>query len=705
MTARRGWAIAGVFLLLIVAAAGGFAAWLWMREPREHSLQPGWTAVVRVLAGDGIADLRDGPSSEARFSDPFGVAVAPDGAVYVADAGLSQRIRRVAPDGNVLTIAGSAAGFRDGPAAEAQFNSPSGLAVAADGSLYIADTGNHAIRRIAPDGQVSTIAGGQALGYRDGSGTEAQFNGPIGVAIDPAGRVIVADAYNDRIRAIALDGTVVTLAGSGRRGSLDGPANEAQFDTPSGVAVDTRGTVFVADTGNNLVRQISPDGTVSTVGPPPPYGFVRPIGIAVDETSTVFVTDDRGRVIEITPNVSARVLAGSRAGFADGSGEAAQFRGPTGLALAALGRLIVADSRNALVRVVAAPSRMPLGLPASPRIDPHFDPDAFARSGLLWPLLPMDGPFEITGTLGEARGGPGGERFHAGLDVHAGEGTIVVAVREGIVTSPLAASDFGTLNESVRIGNVAYVHIRVGRFARDEAIDDSRFIANYDDTGRVIGIRVKRGARFTAGDIIGSVNRFNHVHMNVGWPGEEYNPLRFPLAGFQDTTQPSIRRGGIRLFDEYGTPIAERRKGRLAVTGRVHIVVDAWDQVDGNERRRRLGVYQLGYQVLRRDGTPVPGFERPLWTIEFDRLAADDEAARTVYWSGSGIPFFVGGSTRFLYTVSNTFKHGLASRAVWDTAPLEPGEYTLRVVAADISRNELSRDVAVTILPAVAGAE
>jgi sugar lactone lactonase YvrE len=701
MIGRRTRAIA-IVLSLLVASAGA-AAWLWMREPRQPPLDPGWTAIAQVLAGDGIAGGRDGHSSRARFSDPFGIARGSDGTIFVADAGTSQRIRRIAPDGTVSTVAGGVEGFADGASGDARFNGPSGLAVAADGTIYVADTANHAIRRIRPDGYVSTLAGGHGFGHRDGSGADALFNGPIGVALDSTGRVIVADAYNDRIRAITADGIVVTLAGSGQRGSVDGGAAEAQFDTPSGVAVDEHGSVYVADTGNNLVRIVSPDGTVSTVGPPPPYGLVRPIGIAVDDGGVVFVTDDRGRVVEMAPGVRARTLVGSRPGFAEGAGDQARFRGPSGLAITAPGRLVVADSRNALLRVVRAPSRMGLTIPASPRINPQFDPEAFALDGLLWPLSPMEGPYEITGTLGEARGGPGSERFHAGLDVHASEGTPVVAVRDGIVSGPLTASDFGTLNESVRIGNVAYVHLRVGRLAPDEIIDDPRFVANYDETGKLAGIRVKRGAQFSAGDVIGTVNRFNHVHMNVGWPGEEYNPLRFPLVQFQDTTPPSIRRGGIRLFDEAGNAIAAKRKGRVLVTGRVHVVVDAWDQVDGNERRRRLGVYQLGYQMLKRDGSPVRGFEAPLRTIRFDRLVADDEAARMVYWSGSGIPFFVGGSTHFLYAVTNTFRGGSASPGLWDTSLFEPGDYILRVIASDISGNEATtnRDVAVTIVPAI----
>ena len=695
MTVRRATAIVA---LVIALGAAGVAAWLWRYRTRKPALEAGWTAVATVLAGTGEVGVRDGHASDARFSDPFGIAIGRDGSIYVADL---HRIRRIAASGEVTTFAGTIQGYADGSADRARFDTLSALAVAADGTIYAADTGNNAIRRITVDGTVSTVAGGQEPGYRDGPGADALFNGPIGVAVDPVGRVIVADAYNDRIRAILPDGTVATLAGSGRRGILDGPLTDAQFDTPCGVAVDSRGAIYVADTGNGVVRVVWPEGVVSTVGPPPPYGLVRPAGIAVDASGVIFVTDDRGRVIEMTPAAVARTLVGSRPGFANGSGEASRFRSPAGLAIAGTGRLIVADSRNALVRSVAAPSRVGLTAPASPRIIPRFDPEVFALDGLLWPLFPMEGPFEITGTLGEARGGEGSERFHAGLDIHAPDGTPVVAVRDGVITSPLGAADFGSLNESVRIGDIAYVHIRVGRFARDEIIADPRFVADYDDAGKLAGIRVKRGARFSAGEVIGSANRFNHVHMNIGWPGEEYNPLRFQLVQFQDTTPPSIRRGGIQLFDEGGNPIRKKQKGRIVLTGRVNIVVDAWDQVDGNERRRRLGLYELGYQVLRKDGSPVPGFEVPHATIRFDRLLPDDEAARIVYWSGSGIPFFVGRSTRFFYAVTNTFKGGVASRGLWDTSALEPGDYTLRVIAADVNGNQAAanRDLPVTLAP------
>lgn len=696
---RRAFTILLIVVLLAGVAAAG--VWRWQRLRQATPLPRGWPAVVAVLAGDGVSAARDGDSSRARFSDPFGVAAAPDGSIYVSDAGDAQAIRRVAPDGTVSTIAGGENGYADGPAAMARFSTPSGLAIAADGTIYVADTGNNMIRRISPGGEVSTLAGGLAAGDRDAIGRQARFNGPIGVAIDAAGRVIVADTYNDRIRAIERDGTVVTLAGSGDPGALDGASAEACFDTPAGVAVDAHGRVFVADTGNGAVRMISPDGRVSTVGPPPAHGLLRPVGIAVSEDGLLYVTDDRGRVVEIEPGVSARTLAGSRPGFADGAGEDARFRSLGGVASIAPGRLAVTDTRNALVRIIADRSRLGVRLPPSPRIAPGFDAEGFAAEPLLWPLDPMEGPFEITGTLGEARGGDGSERFHAGVDVHAPEGSLVRAVRNGIVSEPVTTGDFGTLNESLRVGPIAYVHLRAGRRRDGEILDPTRFVANYDETGRVTQVRVRRGTRFATGEVLGTVNRFNHVHLNVGWPGEEHNPLRFRLVHFEDTIPPTIRRGGVRVIGADGVPLTERRNGRLTVSGRVRLIVDAWDQVDGNERRRRLGVYRLGYQVLRSDGSPAAGFETPRDTIRFDRLAPDELAAPAVYASGSGIPFFGTRSTRFLYTVTNVLQHGIAATDVWDTTTLAPGDYTLRIIASDIEGNEatINRDVPITIVP------
>jgi len=693
---RRALLIAFAVIVLGAAAAYGWVQWR-LRPVETPPLEADWEAVVSVLAGSGQTGVRDGAAEHARFSDPFGVAASADGSIYVADAGDAQRIRRIAPDGTVSTMAGGEAGYADGASTVARFNTPSGLALDAAGAVLVADTGNNAIRRVTPDGTVSTLAGDTVSGYRDGPSGSAQFNGPVGIAVDSRGRVIVADTYNDRIRAIAPDGTVTTIAGSGRQGWADGRAEEAQFDTPCGVAVDAASNIYVADTGNAAIRKISPEGIVTTIAPD---SGLSPIAIAADADGTLYVGGST-RIVAIRPGAHPRAIAGSRAGFADGRGRDAGFRSTAGIAVAAPGRLIVADATNATVRLVAAASQLGLRLPPAPRAAPAFDARAFSQAPLLWPFDPREGPFEITGTMGEARGGTNGQRFHAGLDVSGDEGMSVHALRDGVVVSPVALTAFGTVSESIRVGPIAYVHLRVGRRRGSDPTDASKFVASHDEKGKLVNVRVKRGARFGAGDFVGTLNTFNHAHLNVGWPGEEHNPLEFRLTYFEDTIPPVISR--IRIVGEDGMPFTRRERGRLPIGGRVQVIVDAYDQADGNEARRRLGLYALGYQVLLPDGTPAPGFSAPRRTIEFDRLTSDDNAANLVFADGSGIPFYGTRTTRFLYTVTNTFRHGVAAPGVWDTTVLPPGNYTLRILAQDFSGNEAiaNRDVPVTIAPSI----
>lgn len=689
---RRAW-ISLVVVAVIAGIGGALVWWRWIPAP-PRPLDPNWIATTTVLAGDGRDGVKDGRADEARFSDPFGVAVGRDGTVYLTDAGDAQHIRAISPDGLVRTIAGSTRGFADGEGSTARFDTPSGIAVASDGTLYVADTANNAIRRIDASGEVSTIAGDTVPGYRDGPGPTARFNGPLGIAVDRDGRVIVADTYNDRIRIIERNGIVRTLAGGGP-GFVDGDGETARFQTPSAVAVDSRGNIHVADTGNSTLRVLDRTGHVTTTAIE--EAGIAPIGIAVGEDGSRYVTDERGRVFEVSATGTLRILAGGTSGFHDGDGTDAQLRSPAGIALAAPGRLIVADPGNALVRLIAARQRSELRAPPSPLIAPAFDVDRFAMTPLLWPIAPMEGPFEIAGTSGEARGVEGSERFHAGIDVQANEGTLVSAVRNGVVASAIAANGFGTLTESVRIGPIAYVHIRVGRSKSGEPFPDDRFAPVYDPAGTLVGMRVKRGARFMAGEAIGTVNNFNHVHLNVGWPGEELNPLAFRLVRFEDHVPPTI--AGIRLFDEQGVRIAERKRGRFIVRGRVQIVVDAWDTADGNKPGRRLGVYELGYQVLDRNRKPNAGMEAPRRTLRFDRMVADPATVRRVYAPGSGIPFYGQRRTRFLYIVTNTFHAGVAAPGMWDTTALAPGDYILRILAADINGNAATknRDVRVTV--------
>ena len=651
------WAL--VLVLLI-----GIAIVWWPREEPPPALGFDWAATVSVL-GEGD-----------RFAEPHDIAIARDGTVYVADGADGNRIATVTPAGEMQVLAGRReAGFADGRGADARFNTPSGVAVDDEGVLYVADTANNAIRRVTPDGTVTTLATG--------------LNGPMDVAVDHAGRIVVTDTYNDRL--VAID----------RAGAMSPLHLAVTLDTPTGIASGADGTLYIANTGNNLVHAVRGNVAVATIDALDAGGFERPIGVAVDSRGALYVSDERGRLFEVSFRESGpatRILAGGGRGYRNGRGPDAQFRRLTGVAVAQDGRLLVADAGNGLVRTVTATSLATATAPPSPRIAPDFDVAAFMETPLLWPLEPLIGPFEIAGTIGEARGADAG-RFHAGIDVRADNGVPVLAVRAGVVTSPLATGEFGSLNEWFRLGDLTYVHMRAGRTHTGRLTDADRFVASRDERGRITRIRAKRGAHFQAGDIIGTVNQFNHVHLNVGWGGEEYNPLLFRLVQFEDTVAPTIARGGIQLFDAQGVAFTNRVKGRLQISGPVQVVVDAWDRSDGNRPNRRLGVYSLGYQVLQADGAPAPGFESPLETIRFDRLLSTPDATRFVYAPGSGIPFYGQRRTRFLYIVTNTFRDGIAAHGMWDTNQLAPGEYVLRVRVADITGNEATanRDLAVTI--------
>jgi sugar lactone lactonase YvrE len=695
LSVRR--AVVILLTVFVVAALGGGAgsAYVWLRlQPLPiPPLERDWHATVGVLAGDGVRGTIDGTAARARFSEPFGIAAAPDGTIFVADAGHAHRIRRISPDGSVSTIAGGAIGFIDGAGTGAAFSTPSGLALGDDGTLYLADTGNHAIRRITTTGQVSTLAGDGIPGYADGPAHQARFNGPIGIASAPDGRIVVADTYNDRIRVIDAAGTVTTLAGSGQPGADDGVAESASFDTPTGIAIDARGIVYVADTGNGVVRTVDGDGRVTTPAWAHGDGFSRPLGIAVG-TDGLYVADESGRIVAIRGDGGTRTLAGAGLGFRDGPGGIAEFRGPSGVAVIRPGHLVVADAANALVRSVVATSQLRLQPPPSPAIHPEFDAEAFGLLPLLWPVAPSSDPREVAGSFAEVRG-DGGERFHRGIDVRVEQETRVYAVRDGVVSSPISNDSVGALDEWLRIGDVAYVHIRAGR-SQNALLDSSRFAATYDGR-RLKRLRVKRGARFATGDLIGTVNRFNHVHMNVGWPNEEHNPLLFRLVRFEDTVAPTIPTDGIRVYDESWRQQTARVQNRLMVRGRVRVTIDAWDQSDDNVPSRRLAPYQLGYQVLEENGAPVVGFETPRPSLRFDRLGPDPNAPHQVYGAGSGIPFYGGRRARYFYIVTNRLDRGQTSEGFWDTSRMPPGNYILRGWAADVSGNIAERDLPVTI--------
>jgi hypothetical protein len=333
------------------------------------SLASSDAGVVTTLAGSaGQVGSSDGTGSAASFGCLDQVAVDSAGNVYVADWG-NEEIRKITPSGVVTTLAGAAGqtGSSDGTGSAARFWFPTGVAVDSAGDVFVADSGNDEIRMITPSGVVTTLAGSvEQYGYCDGTGGEARFAWPTGVAVDSAGNVYVADSGNDVVREITPSGVVTTLAGSaGQQGSDDGTGSAARFDGPSGVAVDSVGNVYVADSGNCEIRVITPSGVVSTLagsagqagssdGSGSAARFDGPCGVTVDSAGNVYVTDS-DEIRKITPSGVVTTLAGSpgQTGSSDGTGSAAGFAGPVGVAVDSAGNVYVADSGNQEIRVVS----------------------------------------------------------------------------------------------------------------------------------------------------------------------------------------------------------------------------------------------------------------------------------------------------------------------------------------------------------------
>ncbi len=222
---------------------------------------------VSTIAGVvGEKGANDGGFGVAKFFSPLKVAVDAQDNIYVTDRD-NQKIRKIdAVTGMVTTVAGDGTkGFKDGPAAEAQFSNPIDVAVAADGTIYVSESGNHRIRKISTNGTVSTLAGNGSGGYKDGIGTEAQLNDPSGVTIDKDGNLLIADRRNHRVRKITPAGVVTTIAG-GSAGYTDGTSESARFSHPWGISAGKDGAIYVADAGNNVIRMMSPEGIWTTIG-------------------------------------------------------------------------------------------------------------------------------------------------------------------------------------------------------------------------------------------------------------------------------------------------------------------------------------------------------------------------------------------------------------------------------------------------------
>ena len=324
--------------------------------------------IVTTLAGSVVAGFANGTGTSAQFNSPSGVAVDTSGNVYVSDYN-NHVVRKITSTAVVTTFAGSGVvGSANGTGTAAQFYGPESVALDTFGNLYVGEPDNNKIRKITSSAVVTTFAGSGITGSTNGTALNASFYYPVGVAVNGSGSVYVADRYNNLIRKITSAGAVTTFAGSGVVGSADGTGTAAQFNVPLGLAVDASGNVYVSDFSNNLIRKITSAGAVTTLagsgmvngyvvngyidGTGASAQFNGPAGLVVDASGNVYVADSNNNVIrKITSAGVVTTFAGSGvAGFLDSPGTSAQFNHPYGIALDNSGNFYVADQSNNVIR-------------------------------------------------------------------------------------------------------------------------------------------------------------------------------------------------------------------------------------------------------------------------------------------------------------------------------------------------------------------
>lgn len=630
---------------------------------------------VRTLAG--LAE---------KFGEPFGVAFNPRSGVVVSD-GEQGKIWIVHDNGEmILSVDG--------------LNTPSQIAFQGDDNIIVADTGSHTIKRVGPKGQIEIVAGVEnKSGDADGNASSALFNAPIGVAVD-GNKIYVADTYNDKIRVIE-NGRVTTLAGSsqGYADAESGPA--ARFDTPCGLALKN-GKLIVADAGNRRLRLVEPNGKTTTFagtgaqasvdGIPHEASFVEPLAVAVGPFGEIYVADGnsiRALGRRLFPYVET--ISHTQRGFTDGALLGARFNRPSGLAVDESGNLFVADAENRALRIFTG---VEYGKEISAEEREKSNPTAeeFRNAAApRWSYDPPERVREIAGTLGELRGDVDEDEqvwFHNGLDIVGAYGETARFVRSEKVLHPFSAHNFNTLRELLRMPTLGYIHIRLGRDQNDQLYDDRRFQFVYDENRKLKNVRVPRGSRFEAGDAVGTLNRMNHVHLVAGRAGAEMNALdALSFPGISDRIAPVIEE--ISLFDQNWQPVSETKgeNSRIRLSGKTRVVVRAYDRMDGNAERRRLGVHRLGYQLLREDRTVLTEEKT---TVSF-ALFPDNAFVRLVYAKGSKSG--ATGETIFRYIVTNEVKGDFAREDFLDVQALEAGVYVLRVFAADYFGNKTVKDI------------
>ena len=326
---------------------------------------------VRTMAGDGTGAFLDGSGTAAKLNGPFSGVVDGSGNLYFTDS-LNNRVRKMTYAGVVSTIAGSGTiGFLDGTGTAARFYYPSGITIDSSGTnLYVSDLENHRIRKIViSTGAVTTLAGSGAADFLDDIGTAAKFNKPAGITIDSSGNLYVADAFNHRIRKIVIStGAVTTLAGDGTTGSTNGTGTSAKFNIPISITIDNSGNLYLADSGNNIIRKIviSTAAVTTLVGyGSPGYAdgtgtnaiFNTPQGITIDNSENLYVADINNhsiRKIGISTGIVTTIAGnGPTPGYVDGIAINARFILPSGVASDLTGdNVYVLDTNNNRIRKI-----------------------------------------------------------------------------------------------------------------------------------------------------------------------------------------------------------------------------------------------------------------------------------------------------------------------------------------------------------------
>ncbi|HMP66750.1 MAG TPA: hypothetical protein PKD11_14325, partial [Pyrinomonadaceae bacterium] len=480
----------------------------------------------------------------------------------------------------------------------------------------------------------------------------AMFDTPLGITIWHDGRLLVADSGNRRVRVVEPDGRVWTLAGDGSSALRDGSPGNSSFLSPTAVAADADGAVYVAD--GNAIR-------------------------AIGRRSLPFV----------------ETISGGRRGSRNGVPAASRFNRPSGIAVGPRGEIYVADSDNGLVREIGGTEKSSPETLALPEEPPRFTAEEFRElQPGRWPYDPPERTREIAGTLGEIRGeiinDDSEAWFHNGLDIPGGYGETARFIRNEKVLDPAAAENFGTSRELIRMPTIGYVHIRLGRDSGGKTFGDPRF-QFYFENDKPAGVRVPRGTRFLAGEPIGTLNSMNHVHLIAGRPGAEMNALdALVLPGVSDGIPPVIE--NVRFYDESWTEIETKDgTGRIILRGKTRIVVAAYDRKDGNAERRRLAPYKIGY-TLSRTGNIREGPEQ--WNISFEKMPPHD-AVKYVYARGSRSG--ATGPTLFNFIATNYVDGERFGEGFIDPSALDAGEHLLRIFVKDLFGNVSTKDIEIEV--------